>query len=274
VKHVYARSYLVFHPNFKLKIMYYVVQKNVFREENYDNLIIALNRLELPYEIVDVLPFVDTFEFKTTRKDVFPFGAVKMSRIAKELDWNPGSQLCDNHDYNVYSKYYKENLLNYDSRIIRFGDDFFQTERFFARPTLDTKVFTGHVFDMGEWIKFRDESIVNGHSTLLNTDTEIQISSVKNIQKEIRFWIVKGEIATASQYSLGGRFCVNENVDQSAYDFVNRMIKIFELNDTFIIDACLVKGEYKIVECGCTNSAGFYRADMQKLLMKLEDAFN
>ena len=32
--------------------MYYVVQENVFREENFDNLIIALNRLDLPYEII------------------------------------------------------------------------------------------------------------------------------------------------------------------------------------------------------------------------------
>ena len=40
------------------------------------------------------------------------------------------------------------------------------------------------------------------------------------------------------------------------------------------MDVCLTNGEYKIVECGCTNSAGFYMADMQKLLMALEDAFN
>jgi hypothetical protein len=52
------------------------------------------------------------------------------------------------------------------------------------------------------------------------------------------------------------------------------MIKIFELNETFIMDVCLTNGEYKIVECGCTNSAGFYKADLQKLLIGLEEAFN
>lgn len=113
--------------------MYYVVQENVFREENYNNLIISLDRLKLDYEIVKILPFVDTFEFKTKRKDVFPFGAVKMSRLSSKLDWKPGSQYNDNHDYIVYKNYYKENLLNYDSKIIRFGDDFFQKERFFCK---------------------------------------------------------------------------------------------------------------------------------------------
>ncbi len=61
--------------------MYYIVQENVFREENYDNLINSLDRLKLEYEIVKLLPFVEDFEFKTDRKDVFPFGAVKMSRL-------------------------------------------------------------------------------------------------------------------------------------------------------------------------------------------------
>ena len=130
--------------------MYYIVQKNLFKEENYDNLILGLERLELPYEEIDVIPFVDEIEFKTNRKDVFPFGSVKMSRVSRKYGWYPGSQLNDNHDYLVYSQFYKENLLNYDSEIHKFGDDFFHKELFFARPTKDTKVFTGRVFDMGQ----------------------------------------------------------------------------------------------------------------------------
>lgn len=253
--------------------MYYIVQENVFREENYENLITSLERLGLDYEIAKLIPFVDDFEFNTDRKDVFPFGAVKMSRISRKYGWYPGSQLCENHDYEVYSKYYKDNLLNYDSKIIKFGDDFFSKERFFARPTEDTKVFTGRVFDMGEWEAFRELKLTDGHTTLLNKDTPIQISTVKRIQKEIRFWIVKGKIVTASIYNLGGAYYLSSIVDDDAYVFVNEMIKLFELNETFIMDVCLTNGEYKIVECGCTNSAGFYRADMNKLLISLEEAF-
>lgn len=254
--------------------MYYVVQENVFREENYDNLLKSLNRLQLPYEIVKILPFVDTFEFRTKRKDVFPFGAVKMSRISQSLDWKPGSQLNANHDYMVYRDYYKENLLNYDSKIYKFGDDFFSKELFFARPTKDTKVFTGRVFDMQEWYQFKEHSFNNGHSTLLDVDTEIQVSTVKKIQKEIRFWIIKGNVITASQYQLGGRYCLSADVDQEAYDFCKKMVDIYWLNDAFVMDLALVNNEYKIIECGCINSAGFYKADMQKILVGLEEAFN
>ena len=106
--------------------MYYVVQDNVFREPNYNNLIYALERLDLPHEIVAVIPFVDDFNFETDRKDVFPFGSIKMARLSQKYEWIPGSQMNDNHDYMVYKDYYKDNLINYYSKIIKFGDtDFF-----------------------------------------------------------------------------------------------------------------------------------------------------
>lgn len=254
--------------------MYYIVQKNTFKEENYDNIIIALERLELPYEIVDVLPFTDDIDIKTDRTDIFPFGSLKLARISKERGWYPGSQMNDNHDYLVYKDYYKENLLNYDSKIIKFGDeDFFSVDPFFARPVLDSKVWTGKVFDMETWEKFRNDSLTNGHSTLLNKDTDVQIASVKKIQKEIRFWIVKGEIVTASQYKLGKRACCDANVDIAAYDFCEQMIKLFQLNEAFCMDVCMVDYEYKIVEAGCLNCSGFYSSDLQKLIIKLEESF-
>jgi hypothetical protein len=254
--------------------MYYVVQNNVFREHNYNNLIRALDRLDLEYEIVKVLPFIETFDVMTNRTDVFPFGSLKMARLSAKLGWYPGSQMNENHDYLVYRDYYKENLLNWDSKIIKLGDDFFSVDPFFARPTKDTKVFTGKVFDMGTWEIMKNENLDYDMSPIFGRDTEIQISTVKRIQKEIRFWIVKGEVVTASQYRLGGFVQYDENVDQDAYDFCKKMVDIFQLNEAFVMDLAMVNEEYKIVECGCMNCAGFYSANMQKLLIKLEYAFS
>jgi hypothetical protein len=254
--------------------MYYIVQENVFREFNYDNLIKGLKKMGYPYEIVQVIPFVENIKFKTKRKDVFPFGSLKIARISNQYNWYPGSQMNENHDFMVYKKFYKENLLNYDSKIIKFGDkDFFSKKRFFARPTKDTKVFTGSEFDMQEWRDARDSALTSGHTTVLDKETEIQISTIKKIQQEIRFWIVKGKIITASQYLWGSFVNYDDNVDPAAYDYCREMIKLFELNEAFVMDICLTEGNYKIVECGCINCAGFYKADMQKLLYSLEEAF-
>jgi len=261
--------------------MYYIVQENVFRESNYDNLIHSLDRLELDYEIVKVLPFIEDFEFKTDRKDIFPFGSLKMARLSQKYGWYPGSQMNDNHDYMVYKDYYKDNLLNYDSKIIKISDEsFFSENLFFARPTKDTKVFTGQVFDMYTWresvkngLHNANEARKQGFPSVLDEDTEVQICSIKEIRQEIRFWIVKGKIVTASQYKLGTRVLTSDIIDQDAYDFCKKMIDIFQLNEAFVMDLALTKEGYKIIECGCINCAGFYAADMQKLLISLEENF-
>ena len=128
--------------------MYYVIQENIFREENYNVLIDTLDRFKFPYEVVKVKPFVDDFDYVTNRKDVFVFGSVKMARIAKKYGWIPGSMSNQNHDYKVYSQHYKENLLNWDSKIQRFKDLIdIEDEYFFARPTSDTKVLVETVAD-------------------------------------------------------------------------------------------------------------------------------
>ena len=104
--------------------MYHIIQENLFREEGFEKLISALNRTDLKYELVKVLPFVEEFEYTTKRKDIFVFGSLKLARLSKDLDWYPGTLITDNHDYEVYSKKYKYHLLNHDSKIHKFGDAF------------------------------------------------------------------------------------------------------------------------------------------------------
>jgi hypothetical protein len=132
--------------------MFYIIQENMFREEGLERLLEFLERFKFEYELVKVLPFVETLDIKTTRKHVFIFGSLKMARLAKAYDFYPGTLITENHDYTVYSKHYKENLLNFDSKIIKFGDGInWGFEKYFIRPVLDSKVFTGKVFNKEEW---------------------------------------------------------------------------------------------------------------------------
>lgn len=251
--------------------MIYLLQDGLFQDEERHKLIDNLEKLELDYELVKVLPFVEDIEFKTDRTDVFCFGALKMARLAKKYNWNPGCYMTDNHDYLIYSKYYKDNLLNYDSEIHKFGDNISLRDYSFIRPTKDTKVFTGKVFERNEWFKFRDDQLTNGHTTTLDKNTEIQVSTVKNIQKEYRFFIVKGKVVTGSLYRLGKQIHYDPLIEQEAIDFCYNMIDIFQLADAFVMDICLVDDKWKIIECGCINCAGFYKSDIQKLLIEIED---
>ena len=255
--------------------MYYIVQENTFREENYDTLIHSLERGGLEYEIVKVLPFTDEIEFKTDRKDIFVFGSLKLARIAKNYNWNPGSLSNKNHDYEVYSQYYQENLLNYDSIIQNFTDEIdWNYPLKFIRPSLDTKTFTGKVFTEDKWKEFVHYSLTNGHETSLCATTKIQVASPKWIQKEIRLWIIDGEVITGSQYRLGDNTIYSDFIDPEAIEFAERMIKKFELAKAFVMDVCLVDNKWKIVEVGCINSAGFYKSNLLKVFDKLEECYS
>lgn len=254
--------------------MYYLVQENTFKESGYGKLIHALDRLQLPYEIIQVLPFIETLEFKTGRKDVFCFGALKLARVHRQYGWSPGVLMTDNHDYNVYSKHYGEDLLNFDSKIHKFEDDFeWPTEDLFIRPCDDSKVFDGKVFNVEEWLKLKEYFKMEGLVTSLTDDTLIQVASPKKIYREFRFWIVNKRIITASQYKLGSSVVFSNLIDEKAADFCESMANKFQLADAFIIDVALTGEGPKIIECGCINCAGFYESDPQRLLMALEDFF-
>jgi len=254
--------------------MFYLIQENTFNEKGHTRLLKALDRLDLLYEIIKVKPFIEELDFKTNYKNIFCFGGLKMSRLAPQYGWNPGVIMTNNHDFTVYRNHYQENLLNYDSKICQFGEDFgWANGPYFIRPCKDTKSFSGQVFDLITWTEFRYSALKDIHYSQLTADTLIQVSSTKRIQKEFRFWIVNGKIITGSQYKSGRRPYFNSAVDPEAIYFCEDMLKIYQLANAFVMDIGLVNDQWKIVECGCINCAGFYEADMQKLVMALENTF-
>ena len=276
--------------------MEYIIQENLFREEHYELLHQSLDRFGLKHTTVRVFPFVDKVsevdkipddfhhveelpEFEPIDKNkIFVFGSIKFARIAKERNWKIGSLANDNHDYEVYSKHYKDNLLNYDSEIIRVGDieefDWKDGEEYFIRPTLDSKALTGAVFEKIEFFNLLHRIQGYDDALLKDPDSKLQITIPKEIHKEIRFFVVDGKVVTGSQYRLGNQLVLDGDVEPEAIEFAQSMVNIFQLAEGFVIDVCHTPDGWKIVECGCINCAGFYKSDIQKLIIALEDKFN
>jgi hypothetical protein len=254
-------------------VMIYIVQKNVFRESNYDKIFEALDRLGLEYEVVDL---TDKLICETERKDVFPFGSVKLARLSAEMDWQPGSFYGGNHDYNVYSKFYQENLLNYDSVIQEVGEslDWFPGEMKFIRPCKDSKAFTGALFTKIKWEDLVERSQLPDSKSIIKLDTQIQISSPKLIYKEARVWIIDGKIVTQSYYRFNSNIQWSEDVDPEGLDFAQQMADLYQPAEAFVMDICLTPDDWKIVEINCINCAGFYQGDLQKIIIALENKYN
>ncbi len=273
-------------------VMIHVIQENLFKERHYDLLLDTMNRYELPYVIVRVYPFVDwvvdvqnvTDDFENVEDlpyldlpggRVFCWGSLKLSRIAKDNGWDPGVLFNDNFDFKVYSEWWAGDMLNEDSIICKIGDDLpWDRGTLFLRPTADSKAFTGATFDKENWERTKAAYIDESSYPAFNADTDIQVSTPKRIEKEIRLWVVDGEIVTGSYYSLGGKSFYSSDVEPAALEFAMSVISRGALADAFVLDVCMSGGEWKVVEAGCINHAGFYDADLGRVVEAVERKFN
>lgn len=254
--------------------MYYVVQKNIFKDHNYNIIFNALERLGLEFEVVEIIN--GQFEFKTDRKDVFAFGSVKLAALSTENKWLPGSFYGGNHDFSIYSEHYKDNLLNYDCHIQELNEEIIWNygELKFIRPCKDSKLITGMVFTKTKWDDNLQRLKENPFFTEDRLSDLIQIGPVKTIYKEARVWVVDGKVITSSYYRYGQNVEYTENVEPEGLAFAQEMVDLYQVADAFVIDICLTPDGWKIVEINCINCAGFYKGDMQKVLIALENKFS
>jgi len=260
--------------------MIHLIQKDVFSAPHYEALIAVLDRLNLPHIVAKIKPGTRELLWENDepltvgQSDVFCWGSVRLAHIAKDYGWTPGSLFNDNHDYRVYAEHYGEEMLNHDSRIIEFSQEFEPPSYiFFARPCGDTKAFTGQCFIKASWEEFVKFNLANKSRPTLNESTAVQISSRKDIQREFRTWIVQGKVVTASQYKLGSKVVHQRCTEPLVLEYAQRMADVYCPAEAFVLDVCLANDEMKVVEVNCINCAGFYDTDLVKLIGTLEEAF-
>ncbi|WP_196887410.1 ATP-grasp domain-containing protein [Aureivirga sp. CE67] len=255
--------------------MYYIVQKNVFRDPRYDEIFHVLDSLNLPYEEVIFYPNSNEFFLETDRKDVFVYGSVKLAKVCADFDWNPGSFYGGNHEYEKYAKGFGEYILNHGSFITQFSDSFSweENQKYFIKPSIDAKVFTGKVFTESEWKDFTYETLNNNENTRITAETLIQVSKYHKIIKEARVWIVNQKVVTSSYYLFHDQAGFEENVSNEGLDFAQKMAKIYNVADAYVMDVCETFEGWKIVEVNCINSAGFYKGDVKKIILVLEEMY-
>ena len=279
-----------------------IVQSNLFDEAGYRHFVEALERLGLDYQVVKPVPFTnillpEDFDSATQNiEDVEPpvidnsqkviaMGATSMTRIAKNLGWNPGTYHNENFDYEVWRDGFgKENVLNPDGIVGRVCDYFDLSEfddNVFVRPVHDTKTFSGEVMtkdqfhDWKQSISFVDqqlsEEMLEDGVEILNRDTVIVVASAKKIYREYRMFVVDNKVITGSLYKMGNIVKSDEYVEREVVWFTYGMIQTWQPAPAFVIDIAETDFGYKVIEINCINSAGYYAADVQKIIMALED---
>lgn len=250
--------------------MFWIIQDDLFHENGRDVLINTLEQFEIPYQIVKIIPFShELIPNIAQTENIITNGSILLSKIANERGWNPGGFLNDNFDYEVWYPYFKDHLLNKDSIFTTIKDADPQLNEFFIRPILDSKSFNGQIMTKDEFNIWKID-IINGKDNWLNGDIGILYSPTKYIGQEHRHYIVDKKVITSSRYKLNGRANYTNQVDQYIIDFAERMAAIYQPARAFVLDTYIIDNEIGIVELGCICNAGFYQADVQKLVIALD----
>ena len=257
--------------------MFWVVQENIAQEEHHETLVKTLRRHNLPHALVKVIPFVAELEPDINPENpVIVIGSVSLAdKVAPRKGWKPGSYKNENFDFTVWSERWKGHILNEDAVVSPFNEVRAPSGLFFIRPCADNKAFTGAVMCTDEYQSWYYRLTQSEIASDLNFDfTEpVMVAPLKNILREMRFFIVGGEIVTHSTYRIGGetKYFDSSMTDQKAIEFVEERIKEWQPADAFVVDVAYIDKGYKVIEINNINSSGFYKSDVVRLVEALEE---
>ena len=257
--------------------MHWILDNNIFEEEGFDRLKSALERMGVSHSSHKSIPFsgeitdrepLDDLLGKGTR--FYVMGSYSLTNWAvREGFLHP--KFVQNLDFETQRVAWGDRMLNSDARVmkVRFIPE--QRHPFFLRPVLDTKSFTGQVFDWPEFTEWR-ERIAAADSEQVNLDTLVMLCSKKAIHTETRCWVVNGRVATRSGYKVGTikRYTDPELVDDAIVQFAAERAADWSPNPAYVMDIAETPAGLRIVEVNNLNSAGLYRGDMQKLVNQIE----
>lgn len=256
--------------------MHWIIQNNLYSEEGFESLIGALDRLDSSYSIHKCVPFAGNLEPEADPPPgpVVVMGSYTLARHAQARGWTPGAWLS-NLDFRTQADHWGPMMFNYDCWVGGFKDVPEQLQPFFMRPVHDTKSFTGMVVDWHyyqEWLAGL-RRLPEDHVGDLTLDTLVMVCPKQEIYTETRFWIIDQEVVTSSQYKTGSRkhYQRPEFTDPHLTEFAERCAKIWSPNRAYVLDVFDGPLGPRIGEINNLNSAGFYLADMNKLVLAIEE---
>ena len=241
--------------------MFWIIQEDLYIENRRYDLVSALERFSIPYQLVTLKD--NSLEPEVYHSgSIITNGSIKLSRIANERGWKPGSMFNENFNYEVWFPIFHNYLLNRDAIFTTIEDADSPWDTFFVRPINDDKSFTGKITTRADFSVLKASIAPN---------LKILLAPSKIIRQEHRHYIVNGKVISSSRYKLGGSVNYSNQVDDYIINFAQCMADIWCPADAFVLDTYVAGNEIGIVEIGCLCHAGLYASDVQKIVMALEE---
>lgn len=259
--------------------MHWLLQADFNAEPGWRGLVQALERFELAYSIhqfeLGSSPEGELRPAPTcAHTNVICLGSYSLRHLARRCAWSPGVFDLAAADFLQQKAHWGDRLLNADSTVCRLGDARVTAPSMFVRPVADSKSFNGQIFARADFERWQHRVCAHGGTSRLGPSTEVQLAVPRTIYAEYRFWVVQGRIVTQSQYKRGNQVFFSEHVDAHLVQFVDACLADWVPHQAFVIDVCDTDRGLRIVELNTLNSAAFYAANLQALVVNLDAAFN
>lgn len=145
----------------------------------------------------------------------------------------------------------------------------------FIKPASDLKAFAATVVPVGQTL---DQALSFQNVGDIDPDELVLITDVKQVELELRLFVVEGQIVTGSQYHVNDRIDVkplNQSADhQTLIAFGKEMVAEYEPDQfAYTLDVCLHNGKPAIVEYNCFNASGLYKSDAKLLFGAVAEVY-
>lgn len=245
-------------------IMHFLLQKNIWDEYGYDRFVQSIKDFGISHQIVGLIPFTDTFIEEVTAVPDMAFGSTRFINVCRAK----GYHAFPTYYPNAFEMFDPEYWINGSNTVTTFGE-LNITKPSFLKPFTE-KFFTGVVvYDNSDLEKIQ----LSTSFTENENDEFVSVSDVVNIDEEIRYYIIGGQIITGSGYKTKGRgnhFPVDQSHD--SYHACKNILcnaRSNELDDGFVLDIGKVGDEWKIVELNNLNSSGLYKCNTDAIVNAL-----
>jgi len=271
--------------------MLWLIQNAEFKEHGVEAIYNYILEKGIDYKLVKTPAFTDIIvdgdadfsEFKqdinlipqlefSNDKQVMTIGSYSLAKAAKKRGWTPGAFINENFEFSKWVQGWgKDNLLNGEAIEGNIKDIKVPIEwnKLFARPSEDTKFFSGQVFERDNFVFWLDKIICAEDDS--DADTSIIIAPLAEIDCEYRLFVVDGKIVTGSLYKSKDRVLYSQFIEKEALDFANKMLSVWQPDRAFAFDIALTPKGAKIIEVNNINSSGFYSANIPDLVDAIEN---
>ena len=249
----------------------WIVQKNLTSQADMEGLRSSFSKIGVKHMEVDVIPFTSELpDFARGLRSIF-YGSTTFMKLIEEDTSIKEGIFFDSNTFSIenYFEKWGKRMLNYSAMVTTFRKlmsfDYEAGRLLFVRPDDDSKSFAGEVVAFEE-LKGWYEKLTGVENAGLSLDSKIVVSEPYNIKYEWRLWIVNRKVVAASKYREYFKLKKERGCPDEVIKYAEERCLEYTPHEVFVMDICLCGDEYYIVECGCMNAAGFYKADIDKIV--------